>query len=103
MLVPESFKRSTDGFYQGSIEYDGRSIDELVASGVGIVPQSQCKSLLDWLDELVRADPTVVAAAWSASGCEYDWEDPEYIREIVRRMRDLVAERVATGGGGMPG
>jgi len=103
MSVPEAFKRATDGFYQGSIESDGRSIDELVASGVRIVPQSRCEALLGWLDTLIAAESEVVSAAWTASGCEYDWEDPEFIRDILRRMRDRVAERVATGGGGMPG
>ncbi len=103
MLVPDAFKRATDGFYQGAIESDGRPIDELVASGVRIVPQSRCEALLGWLDDLVVAEPDVVSAAWSASGCEYDWEDPEFIRSILRLMRERVAERVATGGGGMPG
>lgn len=46
MSVPEYFKMATDGFYQGAMESDGRSMEDLVASGVRIVPQSQCVSLL---------------------------------------------------------
>ncbi|MCE1238006.1 MAG: hypothetical protein LWW93_16780 [Hyphomicrobiales bacterium] len=103
MNVPDVFKRAVGGFYQGALEYGGHTLEDCVAMGVARVPQSRCRELLEWLDTILVADPQVVFAAWQGSGCEYGWEDPEYTRGVFRLMRKMVAERVATGGGGMPG
>lgn len=103
MKIPASFQRASEGFYQGALEYGGHTVEDCVGFGVGMVLQSQCPALLEWLNDLIASPPEVVSEAWSSLRCEYDWEDPEFIRDILRSMRERVAERVATGGGGMPG
>lgn len=102
MQIPPDFQRVSEGFYQGALEYGGHTVEDCVGFGVGMVPQSGCASLVEWLDRLLVAPPAVVAEAWSSLRCEYDWEDPEFIRGILRMIRDRAAERVASGGGGMP-
>lgn len=103
MNIPPYFQLASEGFYQGALEYGGHTVVDCVGFGVGTVPQSQCPALLEWLDFLIASPPEVVSDAWSSLRCEYDWEDPEFIRSILRLMRERVAERVATGSGGMPG
>jgi hypothetical protein len=103
MKIPASFQRVSEGFYQGALEYGGHTVEDCVGFGVGMVLQSQCPALLEWLDFLIASPPEVVSDAWSSLRCEYDWEDPEFIRDILRQMREKTAHRVATGGGGMPG
>ena len=103
MKIPASFQRASEGFYQGALEYGGHTVEDCVGFGVGMVLQSQCPALLEWLDFLIASPPEVVSDAWSSLRCEYDWENPEFIRDVLRQMREKTAHRVATGGGGMPG
>lgn len=103
MIVPPHFQLASEGFYQGALEHGGHTVEDCVGFGVGTVPQSQCAALLEWLDFLIASPPAVAVDAWSSLRCEYAWTDPEFIRDILRQMRERVAERVATGGGGMPG
>lgn len=102
MQIPSYFQLSSECFYQGALEYGGHTVEDCVGFGIASVPQSQCAALLDWLDKLIAAPPEVVSDAWSSLRCEYDWEDPEFIRGILRLMREKTAHRVATGGGGDP-
>lgn len=103
MQIPPYFQRASEGFYQGALEYGGHTVEDCVRFGVCMVPQSQCGPLVDWLDHLIAASPKVVSEAWSSLRCEYDWEDPEFVRSILRLMRASAAERVASGGGGTSG
>ncbi|MCE1238008.1 MAG: hypothetical protein LWW93_16790 [Hyphomicrobiales bacterium] len=103
MQIPPHFQRASEGFYQGALEYGGHTVEDCVGFGVGMVLQSQCPALLEWLDFVIASPPEVVADAWPSLRCEYDWEDPEFIRDILRSMREKTAHRVATGGGGMSG
>lgn len=102
MQIPPFFQRASEGFYQGALEYGGHSVEECVRLGVGMVSRSECVALVRWLDDLMVSPPEVVSEAWSSLRCEYDWDDPEFIRGILRSMRREAAERVSTGGG-MPG
>ncbi|TBW38235.1 hypothetical protein EYW49_09820 [Siculibacillus lacustris] len=103
MKIPPYFQRASEGFYQGALEYGGHTVEDCVGFGVGMVLQSQCPALLEWLDFLIASPPEVVYDAWWSLRCEYKWVEPEYIREILCQMREICAHRVATGGGGMPG
>lgn len=102
MKIPPYFQLASECFYQGALEYGGHTIEDCVGFGIASVPQSQCAPLLEWLDDLIASPPEVVSEAWSSLRCEYDWADPEFIRDILRSMRDKTAHRVATGGGGDP-
>lgn len=102
--IPAYFATATDGFYQFAVEDDDRSIEFMVDLGVRMVRQSQCADLLAYIDDLLGVtDDTVLQNTWWASGAAYGFDDPGDTRDILRQMRDRVAERVATGGGGMPG
>lgn len=99
MKIPPHFQRASECFHQGALEYGGHTVEDRARFGVEIVPQSQCPALLEWLDHLIASPPEVVSETWSSLGCEYDREDPEFIRSLLRPMRERVAERVASGGG----
>jgi hypothetical protein len=103
MIVSETFKLAIAGFYQGAIEYDGLTWDQMIDIGVPMVFQSRCPALLAFVDGLIAGPDDDVVDVWNRASENYLFEDADVVRDILRRIRARVAERVASGGGGMPG
>ena len=102
-VVPEYLYDAVSGFYQLAMEFDGKSVEDMIAIGIPTVRQSRCAELVTYIDDLLRtADDATIVKTWRASGADYFWDAAD-TREILAMIRDKAAERVASGGGGMPG
>jgi hypothetical protein len=103
MDIPDTLVTAISGFYEEAVELDGLTFDEMVDIGVPMLFQSRCPELLAYLDRLLSESDDVVYAVWKRASSNYLFRDIEIARQILERVRARVAERVASGGGGMPG
>lgn len=96
------FNDATLGFYQGSLDLDGLSLETVIDIGIGSLFKSQYPDLLRQLDDLLASDDETIREAWKASPATYVWDDAPFIRQLLHMMHDNVTERIRSGRG-IPG